>query len=603
MRKLPARSPARALAVAGCSAVLVAMSTISAGAPADAASGAGATATYAELPGSTPNYIFPMLTGAYYSVANIEQFQRLSYRSLYWIGKSGKPVLNPVLSLAYPPKFSAGNTVVSIKLRGYKWSDGTPVTSRDVAFWINLLRANKKSFAAYIPGEFPDNVKSYKLTGPESVQLDLTAAVNPTWFTYDQLSQITPLPQQAWDRTSAPGAVGNYDETTAGAVKVFDFLTAQSKDIATYGSNPLWQVVDGAWKLDQYRSDGYVKFAANPAYSGPDNHAIEHFVEEPFTSDEAELNVIRSGHTVDYGYLPPEDAPQKGALESEGYKTVPWDSWGINFFIFNYNNPQLAPIFKQAYVRQAMQSLVDEPAFIKKALNGYGHTDYGPVPSQPSTYATKYEIKGPWPYDPAKALSMLKDHGWDVKPGGVSTCSDPGAGKTQCGPGVKPGAKLDFNLFYASGLVVTAEEMLALKSEFSRVGIEINLSEVPFDSVISRAAPCTPAQASCSWQMANWGGGWTFGVNPYPTGDQLFATGSGSNFANYSSPAANKLIRATVHGKATLAAYENYLAYQVPVIWVPEPPYEISEISDRLQGAVPQSPIESLTPENWSFSK
>lgn len=604
MRKLTTRSAAaRALACGSCSAVLVAMSTISTVAPASATASTGVTVTYAELPGSTPNYIFPMLTGAYYSVANIEQFERLSYRSLYWIGDNGKPVVNPTLSLAYPPTFSDGDTVVSVKLHDYKWSDGTPVTSRDVSFWINLLEANKKSFAAYIPGEFPDNMKSYKVTGPESFQLTLTGPVNPTWFTYDQLSQITPIPQQAWDKTSASGAIGNYDETTAGAVKVFNFLTAQSKDIATYSSNPLWQVVDGAWKLDQYQSDGYVKFAANPAYSGPDNHAVQYFVEEPFSSDEAELNVLRSGHTIDYGYLPPEDAPQKGAIQSEGYTTSPWASWGINFFIFNYNNPKLGAIFKQAYVRQAMQSLVDEPAFIKKVLNGYGHTIYGPVPSQPTTYATTYEVKGPWSYDPAKAESMLKSHGWDVKPGGVSTCSKAGAGKTECGPGVPAGAKLEFNLVYASGFVVADEEMLAIKSEFSRVGIDINLSEAPFDSVISRAAPCTPSQASCSWEMANWGGGWTFGVDPYPTGDQLFATGSGSNFANYSSPTADKLITATVHGKASLDAYENYLAYQVPVIWMPQAPYEISEIWNKLHGAVPQSPIESLTPEDWSLSK
>ena len=57
----------------------------------------GATATYAEAPGAAPNYILPLLTGAYYSVANIEQFQRLSYRSLYWIGDKGKPVGQPTV--------------------------------------------------------------------------------------------------------------------------------------------------------------------------------------------------------------------------------------------------------------------------------------------------------------------------------------------------------------------------------------------------------------------------------------------------------------------------------------------------------------------------
>ncbi|HTT90053.1 MAG TPA: ABC transporter substrate-binding protein [Acidimicrobiales bacterium] len=558
------------------------------------AASSGATATYAEGPGATPNYILPLLTGAYYSVANIEQFQRLSYRSLYWIGEQGKPVVNPTLSLANLPTYSDNNSVVNITLRKYNWSDGTPVTSRDITFWINLLEANKKDIAFYIPGEFPDNLKSYKVTGPESIQLTLTGPVNPHWFTYDQLSQITPIPQQTWDRTSASGAIGNYDESKAGAVQVFNFLTAQSKTIATYGTNPLWQTVDGPWKLNQYQSDGYVQFKANPAYSGPDTHAIQYFVEEPFTTDTAELDVLRSGNTIDYGYLPPQDAAQSGALKSEGYSQSVWWDWGITFFVFNFHNPTVGPIFAQAYFRQAMQSLIDEQAFIKGPLNGFGHTDYGPVPSQPATFATPYEIKGPWPYDPAKAVSMLKAHGWDVRPNGVSTCAKP----TECGAGVKAGAKLDFNLAYGSGNLPVSEEMQGLKSDFAAAGIDINLSSAPFDTIISESAPCT----SCSWEMSNWGGGWLFGVDPYPTGDQIFATGSGSNFANYSSATADKLIDETVHGTASLAAYQNYLADEIPVLWLPQAPFQISEISTKLHGALPQSPILSLTPEDWSLS-
>ena len=596
MRNLRVKTAAATLVISGLVAGLV---TNPVTASVASAASSGATATYAEPPGTTPNYILPLLTGAYYSVANIEQFQRLSYRSLFWIGDKGKPVVNPVLSLANSPTYSANDTVVNITLRKYNWSDGTPVTSRDVTFWINLLEANKKNIAFYIPGEFPDNLKSFKATGPESVQLTLTGPVNPTWFTYDQLSQITPIPQQTWDRTSASGAIGNYDQTPAGAVQVFNFLTAQSKDIATYGTNPLWQTVDGPWKLNQYQSDGYVQFKANPAYSGPDTHAIEYFVEEPFTTDTAELDVLRSGSTIDYGYLPFQDSAQSGALKSEGYTQSVWNSWGITYFVFNFHNPTVGPIFSQAYFRQAMQSLIDEKAFIKGPLNGFGHTDYGPVPSEPTTFATPYEIKGPWPFSPAKAVSMLKAHGWDVKPNGVSTCASAGTGPSNCGAGVKAGAKLEFNLNYASGDTPVSEEMQGLKSDFAAAGIDVNLGSAPFDTIISQSSPCT----SCSWQMSNWGGGWLFGVNPYPTGDQIFGTGSGSNFSNYNSPTADKLIDQTVHGPGSLAAYENYLADQVPVLWLPQAPFQISEISNKVHGALPASPILSLTPENWTLSK
>jgi peptide/nickel transport system substrate-binding protein len=602
------RSLRRGLSAIAIAAATLAAAACSSGTGAASSAGgkpvSGGTAVYAELPGSTPNYIFPMLTAAYYSVTNIEQFQRLSFRSLYWIGNSkGQPVVDPSMSLAALPVYSDHDSVVTITLGNYKWSDGQPVTTRDVAFWINLLKANKADFAAYIPGEFPDNLKSYKIISPKKMVLTLNGSYNPTWFTYDQLSQITPLPQQAWDKESASGPDGNYDETTAGAKAVFNFLTDQSKNIATYGTNPLWKTVDGPWTLVNYQSGGYAKFQANPNYSGPTKPKLQYFVEQPFTSDTAELNVLRSGNSIDYGYVPEQEASQAGELASQGYNTQPWQEWGTTYFMMNFNNPTTGPLVSQAYIRQAMQSLVDEESFLEGPLKGYGSTNYGPVPSKPSNpYSDSYETTGPWPYSPSTAISLLKSHGWTVKPNGVSTCNDPGTGASQCGAGVKPGAQLSFNLPYASGLEFVSQEMQGLKSDFSLAGIQVNLSAEPFDTIISMMTPCTASQADCSWEMLNYGGGWTYGVDPYPTGDQLFETGSGSNSSNYSDPEANSLISATVHGDTTLKAYEDYLAKQVPVLWMPQPDYQISEISNKLQGTNPQSPIESLTPENWYFT-
>jgi peptide/nickel transport system substrate-binding protein len=603
------RSLRTAAGAAVVAAALLASACSSSGGSAPGGGGgqpaAGGTATFADPPGVTPNYIFPMLTGAYYSVANIEDFQRLSFRSLYWIGNGqGQPVVDPARSLAAMPTYSKNNSVVTVHLGNYTWSDGKPVTTRDVAFWINLLKANKATFAAYIPGEFPDSLKSYKIVDAKTIVLTLNGSYNPTWFTYDQLSQITPLPTQAWDKTSATGKVGNYDQTPAGAKSVFNFLTAQSKDIATYGSNPLWKTVDGPWKLVNYQSDGYAKFAANTAYAGPSNHKLKFFVEEPFTSDTTELSVLRSGTSIDYGYVPEQEASQASQLESQGYTTVPWQGWGTTYFLMNYQSPKSGPIVAQPYVRQAMQSLIDEPAFVQGPLKGFGHTNYGPVPSLPSNpYSDALEAKGPWPYSPKTATKLLSSHGWTVKPNGASTCTSPGTGATQCGRGIAADTPLSFTLKFGSGAVVTSQEMQALKSQFSQAGIQINLSSAPFDSIISLLAPCKSTQASCSWQMLNYGGGWTYGVDPYPTGDQLFATGSGSNASNYSDPKADQLISATIHGSVGLQAYEDYLAQQVPVLWMPQPVNQISEISTKLHGTLPQSPIGSVTPENWYFTK
>jgi peptide/nickel transport system substrate-binding protein len=600
-----AAAAAAAVLVAGCGSSGPPKGTEGPSGGSNASSGNGTTATYAEEPGATPNYIFPMLTGAYYSTTNIEQFQRLEFRSLYWIGNpKGQPVVDPSRSLAAVPVYSNGDKTVTITLGNYKWSDGKPVTTRDVAFWINLLKANKTQFAAYVPGEFPDNLKSYKVQGPKKIVLSLTGSVNPTWFTYDQLSQITPLPQHVMDKTSSSAKVGNADTTSKGAVAVFKYLTAQAKNISSYGTNPLWMTVDGPWKLIQYQSTGYAKFQRNPDYSGPAKGNLKFFIERPFTTDTAELDVLRSGNAIDYGYIPEQEASQSSVLSSQGFTSDVWNDWGTTYFAINFNNPKTGPIIKQLYIRQAMQSLINQQEFVKGPLKGYGHTNYGPVPSQPSNpYSDSFETKAPFPYSPQAAIKLLSSHGWTVKPNGVTTCTSPGAGANQCGAGVSAGTGLSFDLDYATGNVEVSQEMQALKSAFSLAGIEINLSTAPFDTIISRSAPCKPSQASCSWEMSNWGGGWTYGVDPYPTGDQLFATDSDSNFGSYDSKQTDQLISQTVHGSGNLDAYEDYLAKEMPVLWMPQPAFQISEINSKLQGTQPQSPILSLTPEDWSFSK
>src|SRR5579875_1649974 len=118
----------------------------------------GGTATFALPPSVHPTYILPLMPNAYYSNVNLFQFQQLLYRPLYWFGKGAQPVLNEQLSLALPPRYSDHDRRVTITLKPFRWADGKPVTSRDVTFWMNLLKAEKAIWPVYVPGGFPDDV-------------------------------------------------------------------------------------------------------------------------------------------------------------------------------------------------------------------------------------------------------------------------------------------------------------------------------------------------------------------------------------------------------------------------------------------------------------
>jgi peptide/nickel transport system substrate-binding protein len=557
----------------------------------------GGTATYAEPPNTKPNYIFPLTSSSYFSVANLSQFQFMMFRPLYWFGDNGTVKLNSSLSLASDPVYSNGGTTVTMKLKGWKWSDGQPITSRDVEFWMNLLKANISSWAAYAPKEFPDNVTAMSFPDSMTIVFTLDKAYGTYFFTYNELSQISPLPQHAWDKVSDSSPVGDYDRDAKQAQAVYKYLDGQAKSIGTYDNNPLWQVVDGPWKLKSMTTDGHVAMVPNTGYSGPVKPTLAEFDEQPYTTDTAEFNVLQTGG-ADYGYIPTQDVAQRTSLTK--YTFTPWIGWQIVYFQENFNNPKTGPIYKQLYFRQAMQHLIDQAGWIKNILKGYATPDYGPVPLLPANnFADSVEKSNPYPFDVNAATKLLKDNGWTVNPNGVDTCTNAGSGAGQCGDGVASGAKASFQLEYASGTLYIKQEMEALKSDFTKAGIEINLSEAPFDTVIADAFG-----GSTTSDMDNWGGGWIFAPDYYPTGDEIFASGAGSNGGSFIDPTndANIVATTTSNDVKPLYTYEDYLAKNLPVIWIPSADFQLSMTKKTLHGWDPQDPLLQLYPENWYFT-
>ena len=111
------------------------------------------------------------------------------------------PTFNATNSLAAAPVYSDNDTVVTVNVKHWKWSNGgEALDAADVMFWMNMLKADQSAWGNFSPGDFPDNVKNVTATGKYTVVFDLTRSFDPTWFTYNQLAQITPMPI-AWDKT------------------------------------------------------------------------------------------------------------------------------------------------------------------------------------------------------------------------------------------------------------------------------------------------------------------------------------------------------------------------------------------------------------------
>ena len=113
------------------------------------------------------------------------------------------------------------------------------------------------------------------------------------------------------------------------------------------------------------------------------------------------------------------------------------------------------------------------------------------------------------------------------------------------------------------------------------------------------------AHISCAWDMANWGGGWTFVPDYYPTGETLFLTGSGANSSGYTNATNDTYINQTLTSTSTQALFtwQDFLAEQLPDIWQPNGVYQLTEVNNSLRGVIPQSTTLNINPENWYFVK
>ncbi len=546
--------------------------------------------------GVPPNYVFPFLTPAVDSGSNAIYFLATRYLPLYTVGSS----IVPSESEAYPPTYSDGDKTVTVRLKSYRWSDGAPVTSRDVLFAFNLLKANKTASANYVPGEMPDNVASVSTPNQSTVVFHLNTAYNPTWFTDDQLSELTAFPQQAWDKESATGPIGNYDETTAGAQAVYKYLSGQASDSATFATNPLWKVVDGAWVLQSYQPNGPDVLTPNPEYS-PKPH-IDKLVIKTYTTDTAEFNALLAGNQLDIGSIPTQDLPQLGRATAAGYNYTPSWIYQISFVNLNYDNPVTGPLVQQLYIRQALQHLMDESGQVSAFLdNGKaGRPVYGPIPVD-SPYASSVQSSDPYPFSISAARALLTQHGWSIPKSGAATCVKPGSGTGECGAGIKAGQALQFSFLYDTGPTFLQQEVANYQSDAAEAGIVLKLSSAPFGTVIGDLLNCVgPGKCpASSWQMGTWSTGYSWGFgSAYATGDFIFYN------TNYSNPTFSSLVKATETSPNTVAAmhaYDTYAAEQLPVIWSITTNFA-NEVSKNLRG-VTFPPTGLLNTQDWYFVK
>jgi peptide/nickel transport system substrate-binding protein len=621
------------VAVAGAAAMLAAGVAACSGSPGPLVGGTSpsASSTAPAAPGGTArvalpagvalNYIWPFVPLSSASEYNTRQFQELMYRPLYVFGDNGTSVsVNYRLSPAYDPVYSPDGKTLTINMKGWKWSDGEAVNASDVVFWLNMMNAEPDNYYGTAAGLLPYNLASYSATSANTVVLHLKSPVSSIWFTYNQLAEITPMPA-AWDVTSAgatPGSGGCAADSAADkwakCSAVYRFMAAQAENAKTYATSPVWAVVDGPWKLSSFStaSSGPVaSFVPNTAYSGSQKPQLARVTYYAYPDESTEYAALKAGQ-VDVGQVPDQVlAPVSGGQVlppasplGSGFNLEPRYPYSVQYYQVNLNNPTLGPAFRQLYVRQALQELVDQQGMARTVQRGYAYPTAGGVPSQPAnpwtpSIETANFGQGPYPFSVANATTLLTSHGWR-NVGGTMTCEAP----SLCGAGIPAGTKLAFTMDYAAGVSYLQQEVAILRSDMKEAGIQLNLAAQSLATITGESRPCAPGAPACKWQALIFGGRDFNGPGFEPTGEPLFQTGAASNAGSYSNPQEDNLINLT-HTSNSLSVFQQYATYtaqQLPgVIFMPSA-YNVMAVNSKLAN-VGFNPLGTVLPEFWNFTR
>ena len=577
----------------------------------------GGTITLGQLNGNTPNYIFPIVPSGNASTYNYA-WQQVMYLPLYNnFAYGGSPGINYGLSLANKPVFSDGDKTVTFTLKqGYKWNDGKPVDAQDVLFSVALIRAavheSAANWGSYTPGYFPDSLESISASGPNTVVMHLKHAFNPGFFLNNQLAlNLYALPSRDWNVASADGP--HLDWTVpANAKKIYDYLGKAGGQVGTFGTNPLWKIADGPFQLAGFSPvTASYTLKANPSYGGTPKPHIDTLQGVTYTGITPMLNAMRTG-TLDVGSVDFSQLTDVSSLKSQGYSVFGYPDFGWAGVIWNFKNTvnHFDKIISQLYFRQVMAMLVDEPAIIAGIYHGAAGLAYGPVPSVPKTpYVPANAVNPPYPYNPAKAVSILKAHGWHVVPNGQTTCADPGAGPNQCGAGIPKGTPISFpwaTETAAAGPYVPLTDEAVTSEAKQAAGINIQLSQKTFNYIASNYNDADPSVAKYTndWAVENFSG---YTDQPYPTQNSIFNTGGSFNSGAYSDPKMDQLIHASVFGTNPNAVTQeaSYEAQALPALFLPNYDY-IWAVSKRV-GGPPASYLAQtqygMWPQFWWVNK
>jgi len=302
---------------------------------------------------------------------------------------------SPGLATSCDP--SEDNRTWTCHLRdGLKWSDGQPITSKDVVFSYNFVR--DKQF---------DYFKSYF---PEGTTFTTPDDKTYVWHMKDP--GIGPM-RPAWCIIVPEHIWGKYSNSTQDQIKAVKLFP---------------NVASGPFVMTQANPGQNWTFSRNPYFWGA-KPTYDQVVFQLYTNQEAMVQALKNGEIDIADGLDGPLLPALNAIPNVAVQKVESDFWVSMAFNFGGQGPNSHPLpaLKDLNVRKAIEMAIDKQSIVDKVYPGAaqpGETIVRPL----STYwhltvpADKV-IK----YDPAAANALLDQSGYAKGADGIRV--DPKTGQ------------------------------------------------------------------------------------------------------------------------------------------------------------------------------
>ncbi|WP_161498966.1 ABC transporter substrate-binding protein [Cryobacterium aureum] len=379
----------------------------------------------------------------------------LQYESLARSGPDGTNV--PDLA----SDWTVDDTVWTYHLQpDLKWSDGEPLTSKDVIWTLNEILTNPA--LATQNGSFVDSIDTVSAPDADTVEIvTMTAqATNPA-------AGLMIVPEHIWSDIAEPDTYENTDSPV--------------------GSGP--------YVLESYERGGAAIMKANPEFwrGAPALDGV-HFI--VYKNTDAAIQALRTGEldlvggmtTAQYDSLEGVDGITQNEALSTNYSNLSVNSGAADSSGNPIGNGSVT--LQDPIVRQAMRQAIDQQMLVDRVLGGHGSIGAGIIPpGRPNWYWDDSSVVDP--YSPDEANASLDAAGYTMGADGIRLGKD--------------GNPIQIRMSYNAASTANSQSAEFLQSWFKGIGIGIIPQPTDWDQMSKDLAEGT---------YDTFINGWGVGIDP-----------------------------------------------------------------------------------------